>query len=112
MALETIAERGARNVLITLETGCFALVREGKRSRRYRAIAPQVEPVSAVGSGDVLLAQWIALVLERRPADEALRLAVAAGAASTVEIGAGRFDPREAARLAAAVEIRELQPVS
>jgi 1-phosphofructokinase/tagatose 6-phosphate kinase len=112
MALETIAERGARNVLITLDTGCFALVREGKRSRRYRAIAPQVEPVSAVGSGDVLLAQWIALVLERRPADEALRLAVAAGAAATAEIGAGRFDPREVARLAAAVEIRELQAVS
>jgi 1-phosphofructokinase/tagatose 6-phosphate kinase len=112
MALETIAERGARNVLITLETGCFALVREGRRVRRYRAIAPQVEPVSAVGSGDVLLAQWIALVLDRRPAEEALRLAVGAGAASTADIGAGRFDPREAARLAAAVEIRELHAVS
>jgi len=28
-----------------------------------------------------------------------------------VELGAGRFDPREAARLAAGVEIAELQPV-
>jgi hypothetical protein len=28
-----------------------------------------------------------------------------------VELGAGRFDPREAARLAGGVEIAELQPV-
>jgi fructose-1-phosphate kinase PfkB-like protein len=112
MALDAIAELGARNVLITMETGCFALLREGRRSHRFRAVAPQVEPVSAVGSGDVLLAQWIALVLDRQPPEEALRLAVAAGAAATTETGAGRFDPREAARLAAAVEVRELHAVS
>ena len=113
MALDALAELGARNVLITLDTGCFALVREDRRTLRYRALAAQVETVSAVGAGDVLLAQWIAsAVVAGRPAEEALRLAVAAGAASTLEIGAGRFDPREAARLAAAVEIRELHPVS
>ena len=39
---------------------------------------------------------------------EALRLAVAAGAASTLEVGAGRFDPREVGRLAGGVEIEEL----
>ena len=33
------------------------------------------------------------------PPEDALRLAVAAGAASTLEVGAGRFDPREAGRL-------------
>ena len=112
MALDAIAELGARNVLITMETGCFALLREGRRSHRFRAVAPQVEPVSTVGSGDVLLAQWIALVLDRHPPEEALRLAVAAGAAATTEPGAGRFDPREAARLAAAVEVRELHAVT
>ena len=60
MALDAIAEMGARNVQITLENGCFALVREERQVRRYRATAPQLEPVSAVGAGDVLLAQWIA----------------------------------------------------
>jgi hypothetical protein len=37
--------------------------------------------------------------------------AVAAGTASTLEVGAGRFDPREATRLAGGVEIAELEPV-
>ena len=60
MALDAIAEMGARNVLITLENGCFALMRVGRKTRRIRAFAPHVEPVSGVGSGDVLLAQFLA----------------------------------------------------
>ena len=112
MALETIAELGARNVLVTLESGCFALVREDRQVRRYRADTPRLEPVSVVGAGDALLAQWLAAVLDSVPADEALRMAVAAGSASVLDVGAGRFDPSEARRLAAAVEVRELQPVS
>ena len=111
MALDRIADMGARNVHITHETGCFALVREERQTRRYRALSPQLEPVSVLGGGDVLLAQWLAAVLDARPADEALRLAVGAGAASVLEVGAGRFDPREAARLAGLVELHELQPV-
>ena len=111
MALDAIAEMGARNVLITCETGCFALVREERQARRYRAVAPHLEAISTVGAGDVLLAQWVMARLEDRPPDEALRLAVAAGAASTLEVGAGRFAPREAARLVADVEIQQLQRV-
>ena len=79
---------------------------------RYRAVAPPVEPVSVVGAGDVLLAQFIAARLDGRPSDEALRLAVAAGAASTLQIGAGRFDPRDAGRLATSVQVEELDPVA
>jgi hypothetical protein len=41
-----------------------------------------------------------------------LRNAVAAGAAATLELGAGRFDPREAARLAASAEVGELEAVT
>ena len=40
MALDTIAELGARNVHITLESGCYALFREDRQVRRYRANAP------------------------------------------------------------------------
>jgi len=111
MALDTIGEMGARNVHITTEAGCVALLREERQVRRYRAVAPQVEPVSVVGAGDVLLAQYLAALLDARPPGEALRLAVAAGAASTLEVGAGRFEPRDAARLAAGVEVEELAPV-
>jgi fructose-1-phosphate kinase PfkB-like protein len=102
---------GARNVLITTEDGCVALLREEREIRRLRAVAPKVEPLSTVGSGDVLLAGYLAARHGGRPAEESLRAAVAAGAASTLEVGAGRFDPRHAGRLQAGVELSELEPV-
>jgi len=111
MALDTMAELGARNVHITLESGCYALLREDRQVRRYKALAPSVEPVSVVGAGDVLLARFIVAQLEGKSTEEALRLAVAAGAASTLEVGAGRFDPRDVGRLAGGVELVELAPV-
>jgi 1-phosphofructokinase/tagatose 6-phosphate kinase len=112
IALDSVAEMGARNVLITTDDGCVALLREEKGDPvRYRARAPKVDPVSTVGSGDVLLAAFIAARHVGRPHEEALRAAVAAGAASTLEIGAGQFDPRQAGRLQAGVAISELQPV-
>ncbi|MGE5274889.1 MAG: 1-phosphofructokinase family hexose kinase [Verrucomicrobiota bacterium] len=111
LALEHIAELGARNVLITNESGCFARLREGRKTRRYRATAPAIEAVSSVGSGDVLLAAYIAAHVAGRSAEEALREAVAAGAASTLEVGAGRFDPKEGARLRPDVEVGELEHV-
>jgi fructose-1-phosphate kinase PfkB-like protein len=110
--LDAIAEQGARNVLITGESGCWALLRSERALHRYRALAPRVDPVSAVGSGDVLLAGFVAARLEERTDEEALRTAVAAGAASTLELGAGRFEPREAGRLVAGVQVAELEPVS
>jgi len=111
MALDTIAELGARNVHITLESGCYALLREDRQVKRYKVLAPNVEPVSVVGAGDVLLAQFLAAQLAGATTEEALRLAVAAGAASTLEVGAGRFDPRDIGRLAGGVELVELAPV-
>jgi 1-phosphofructokinase/tagatose 6-phosphate kinase len=111
MALDAIAEIGPRNVLITRDDGCVALLREDRHVRRFHAQAPRLEAVSAVGAGDVLLAGFLAARTEGRPLDEALRFAVAAGAASTLEVGAGRFDPREAGRLVGGVEVVELAPV-
>ena len=111
LALDSLAELGGRNVLITHESGCFALLREERTVRRYRAVAPRVETVSPVGSGDVLLAGFLAARLEGRTAEEALRSAVGAGAAATLELGAGRFEPRGATRLAPAVEVEELAAV-
>jgi 1-phosphofructokinase family hexose kinase len=106
--LEAIAELGARNVLITRESGCWALLRSEREPKRYRALAPRIDPVSAVGSGDVLLAGFVAARLEGRSDEDALRAAVAAGAASTLELGAGRFAPRESGRLFGGVEVAEL----
>jgi 1-phosphofructokinase/tagatose 6-phosphate kinase len=112
LGLDAIGERGARNVLITQESGCFALLREDREVHRYRARAPQVEPVSPVGSGDVLLAAFLAARMDDKPPEEALRTAVATGAAATLEVGAGRFEQREVGRLLNGVQVTELEPVS
>ena len=112
MALETIADLGARNVLITQETACFALVREERNVRRFRASIERLEPVAPVGAGDVLLAGFLAARFNDEPVGAALRSAVGCAAASVLEVGAGRFDVREANRLAADVVLEELAPVS
>lgn len=112
MALDAIAEMGAQNVLITHEAGCVGRFREERRVRRFRALAPRLEAVSAVGSGDTLLAGFIAARVERRSTEESLRSAVAAGAVSTLQVGAGRFEPRELGRIAAEVRVEELEPAT
>jgi 1-phosphofructokinase/tagatose 6-phosphate kinase len=111
MALDAVAELGARNVLVSQERGCYALLREQRKPERLYAAAPRVEPVSVVGAGDVLLAAFLAGRLEGRPSEDALRLAVAAATASTLAVGAGKLDPREAGRLVNHVQVEELEPV-
>jgi 1-phosphofructokinase family hexose kinase len=110
MGLDQIAEMGAKNVLITTESGCYALLREDRTVRRYRVEAPPVEPVSAVGAGDTLLAAFLAAHVTGRSSEDKLSLAVAAGAASTFELGAGIFDPKQATRFQSGVQVRELTP--
>jgi 1-phosphofructokinase family hexose kinase len=107
-ALDDIAELGARNVIITHEAGCFALFREERERRRFQVRAPKLDVVSSVGSADVLLAGYIAADAAGRTVEEALRSAVAAGAASTLTVGTGLFEPREAGRLLASIEAAEL----
>jgi len=112
MALEAIADLGARNVLITQETSCFGLFHEDRRVRRFRASVARMDPIAPVGAGDVLLAGFLTVRFNGGSLDEALRIGVGAAAASVLELGAGRFDVREASRLAAGVELEELEPVS
>jgi 1-phosphofructokinase/tagatose 6-phosphate kinase len=112
MALDAIADLGARNVLITHESSCFGLFREERSLRRFRASIARIEPVAHVGAGDVLLAGFLAARFNARPVDEALRQAIGCAAASVLELGAGRFDRREAGRLSSSVKLEELQPIS
>jgi 1-phosphofructokinase/tagatose 6-phosphate kinase len=112
-ALERLTDLGARNAIITDERGCFASVREERgHPRRYRAESPHLEAVSRVGAGAVLLAGFIAAWLEDTTPEVVLRKAVAAGAASTLQVGAGRFDPRDVGRILPDVRVDELAPVA
>ena len=81
--------------------------RKGAPRRR----APRVDAISAVGAGDVLLAGFIAGRLEGGTAEEALRKAIATATASTLEVGAGVFEPREVGRLLPSVVVEALEPV-
>jgi 1-phosphofructokinase family hexose kinase len=111
-ALDEIAELAAHNVLITQETGCYALLREDRSEVRLRASAPELEAVSKIGAGDTLLAGFLSARVGGRSFEDAVRIAVAAGAASVLEAGPGRFDPREASRLTQLVTIERLERVA
>jgi 1-phosphofructokinase family hexose kinase len=110
--LDEIAALGARNVLITTETGCYALVRDDREEHRVRGTTPRLEPVSTIGAGDTLLAAFLAARVAGRSVEESVRGAVAAGAASVLEPGPGRFEPREAGRLSGLVTVEPLERVA
>jgi 1-phosphofructokinase/tagatose 6-phosphate kinase len=112
VALDDIAEMGARNVIITRESGCFALLREGPRVQRLVAETELLKRISTVGSGDALLAGFLAARRAERSLEDSLRHAVACGAANTQSVGAGMFDPRDANRLTASVTVSELERVA
>ena len=88
---------GAANVVITLKTGCYALLRSSRsRDRLYRAWIP----AGRVGGDRRIgrLASGRLPVRRSRPSaphEEFLRLALGCGAANTQEVGAGVFDPRD-----------------
>ena len=112
MALDAIAELGARNVLIGHGAGAFALFREERRSQRFEARIPRVEPLAPAGAGDAMLAGYLAARIAEQPLEEALHSAVATGAAATLEVGGGRFDPRHVSRLMADVTVKTVEPIS
>jgi len=106
--LASLIELGANEAAITRSEGCVASVLDGGDRRVYEALAPEMEPVATVGSGDAFLAGFTAARFDGRPATECLRFAVACGAESTQHFGAGTIDPGEVNRLLDQVELRAL----
>jgi 1-phosphofructokinase family hexose kinase len=107
-ALFGICELGPREAIITHEEGCYALLGRDHERRLYEARTERLEPVSAIGAGDVFLAGYLSARYSGRPHGEALRFAVACGAESTRHLGAGVLDPRAADRLQHEVFVTEL----
>jgi len=97
-------------VIITRESGCDALLHDDRQEVRVRATAPVLDPVSTIGAGDAFLAGYLAARYQDQNAEDAIRQAVAAGAASVIEAGAGRFDLKDFHRLADDVQIEVLNP--
>ncbi|MGI8440726.1 MAG: 1-phosphofructokinase family hexose kinase [Thermoleophilaceae bacterium] len=112
-AVREIVELGAREAVMTLASGCVALVGEEPNRRLCRVrLERQEEPVSTVGSGDAFLAGYVGARYAGGEPEECLRFAVACGAESTSRFGAGVLDPRGVERLLPEVQVEHLgEPV-
>lgn len=84
-ALDALISRGARAVALSL--GAAGAAYAGPEGRYFFA-APEVDVVSAIGSGDAFLAAWLHASGRGADAREAGRLAVAAGSANATVAGA------------------------
>jgi 1-phosphofructokinase family hexose kinase len=88
-AASEIQSRGVRAVVITLgQEGAIGLDLAGEP---FGWRAPSTPNVSAVGSGDSFLAGIVVSLAEDPSLKNAVRLGIAAGAANTLQIGAGKF---------------------
>jgi 1-phosphofructokinase family hexose kinase len=105
LAVREIVELGPREAIMTMADGCVAdVLVDGKSSLRRAAIEPR-EAIAPRGSGDAFLAGYVAARYEGRAPDQCLRFGVACGAESTMRLGAGLIDPKEARRLMGEVEV-------
>jgi 1-phosphofructokinase/tagatose 6-phosphate kinase len=109
LAMGEIAELGPKEVIMTLLDGCLAQVLLEGQPQLKRAQIEQREPIAKRGSGDALLAGYLAARYEGRPQDQCLRFGVACGAESTGRFGAGSIDAREARRLMGGVELEVVE---
>jgi 1-phosphofructokinase len=104
-AAGAIRARGIATVALTLgRAGAVLLDADGA----WLATPPPIQAVSAVGSGDALLAGLLHARATGASAAEALRYAVATGAANAAAPGAGRFTSRDVAELLATTRLAPL----
>lgn len=83
-----------------------------KRDGAWSATPPPIDVVNTVGSGDALLAGFLAAHVAGGSPQEALAAAVATGTAAALQAAVGTIDPRDVERLrprvlVAAIEQRE-----
>ena len=91
-ALE-LQQRGVREIVITLgKEGAVGLTADGQR---FGWAAPEVPVVCPTGSGDSLFAGIVAGLAQGQCLPEAVRQGVAAGAANTLQLGAGRLERQQ-----------------
>ncbi len=111
-AIDQMVRMGAREAIMTTPDGCFANVLAGDPGagrELYRlCLSTPIEVRATVGSGDALLAGFVAALYGGRSRVEALSYGVACGAESTRHLGAGLLDPASVERLVPRVEVERL----
>jgi len=106
-ALREIRDLGSREVVMTMASGCVALVGDPE-PMLYEVTLEPLEPVSAVGSGDAFLAGYVSARYGGASPAECLRFGAACGAESTQHFGAGVLDARKVERLLPDIEVKAL----
>ena len=109
IAVRELAELGAREAIMTVSDGCFALVVEDGGPHLYRVRVEPREPRAAVGSGDAFLAGYVSARYTGSLPAECLRFGVACGTESTQHLGAGVIDPREVERLIEDITVEAIE---
>ncbi len=104
-AASRLAQRGIATVTITLGAQGAVLA---TAAGRWWARPPALPSVSAVGSGDSFLAGLVTALAEGQSPPDALRLAVAVGAANTLTPGGGQFLADDVAVILAQIEMHPL----
>jgi tagatose 6-phosphate kinase len=105
-AAHDLSRRHATTVVVSLGAEGAVAVSAGAI---WQARPPAVQAQSAVGSGDAMLAGLAIGLTRGQPLEEALRLGVAAGAANTLTIGAGRLKRENVDEILPGVTIQRLQ---
>lgn len=103
-AAREVRARGVPLVLVT--RGKHGAVAVGERT--YRGVAPKVRAVSAVGSGDSLLAGVVLTLNRGGSVEEALRLGIACGTAAVLTPGTELCHRREVDILRSRIHVEEI----
>ena len=107
-AAASLREMGAVSAVIKSKRGCVAQLDDRGTVRTMLARAPRVEAVSAIGSGDALIAGYAVKSLEGASPMECVRFAIACAAANALKAGAGVVSADDVHRLLGAVELEEV----
>lgn len=99
---------GAKDAVVTTSGGCWAVLDESQQTT-LRVKAPELDPITTVGSGDALVAGLVSARYIGLGPEEALRYAVACGAESTQHFGAGTLDRTAVDHLVDRIEIDSIQ---
>jgi 1-phosphofructokinase family hexose kinase len=106
-AAQEIIRRGAAGVAITLGSEGLIWV-EANDGPVWKAKPPQLQVVSAVGSGDATLAGFARAATQGITGEDAIRLAAACGAANCSAIAPGRIELATVKSLLPQIEVQRL----
>src|SRR5947209_2821114 len=108
IAVREMVQLGAREAIMTVHDGCFALLHCDGAPCLFRIWIEPREPIAAVGSGEAFLAGYVSARYSGQAPDDCLRFGVACGTDSTQQLGAGVLDPRGVEKLLGEVEVHRL----